>query len=67
VREVKLEGILRLLAKELHARGKLQLEETFIDASFAGGKKGGLAVGPAKRERGRKSSLSPMITVFLSP
>ncbi|MGA9898318.1 MAG: transposase, partial [Terriglobales bacterium] len=34
VREGKLEGILRVLAEELHARGKLDLEEAFIDASF---------------------------------
>src|SRR3989475_8778001 len=40
VREGKLEGILRVLAEELHARGKLQLEEAFIDASFTGAKKG---------------------------
>jgi Putative transposase of IS4/5 family (DUF4096) len=40
VREGKLERILRVLAKELHARGKLQLEEAFIDASFTGAKKG---------------------------
>jgi transposase len=36
VREDKLERILRVLAEELHARGKLQLEEAFIDASFTG-------------------------------
>src|SRR5207249_1414607 len=48
VREGKLERILRVLAKELHARGKLQLEEAFIDASFTGAKKGGLAVGPTR-------------------
>lgn len=40
VREGKLEGILRVLAEELHARRKLQLAEAFIDASFTGAKKG---------------------------
>ena len=67
VREDKLERILRVLAAELHARGKLQLEEAFIDASFTGAKKGALPSGPPSAARGRKSSLSPMITVFLSP
>ena len=67
VREGKLEGILRVLAEELHARGKLKLEEAFIDASFTGAKKGAARSGPPSAARGRKSSLSPMITVFLSP
>ena len=40
VREGKLERILHELAEELQARGKLQLEEAFIDASFTGAKKG---------------------------
>ncbi|HEV2468407.1 MAG TPA: transposase [Candidatus Sulfotelmatobacter sp.] len=42
VRAGKLERILRVLAEELQARGKLDLEEAFIDASFTGAKKGGL-------------------------
>lgn len=67
VREGKLERILRVLAEELHARGKLQLEEAFIDASFSGAKKGASQLGPPNAARGRKLSLSPMITVFLSP
>src|SRR6266852_8133572 len=45
VREGKLERILRVLAEELHARGKLQLEEAFIDASFSGAKKGAARLG----------------------
>jgi len=67
VREGKLEGILRVLAEELRARGKLDLEEAFIDASFTGAKKGALRSGPPSVAKGRKSSLSPMITVFLWP
>jgi len=31
-------GILRVLAEELHTRGKLEVEEAFIDASFTGEK-----------------------------
>jgi len=67
VREGKLERILRVLAEELQARGRLRLEEAFIDASFTGAKKGASRLGPPNAARGRKSSLSPMITVFLSP
>ena len=55
VREGKLERILRVLAEELHARGKLKLEEAFIDASFSGAKKRGLAVGPTKRGKGTEN------------
>ena len=67
VREGRLERILRSLAEELQARGKLQLEEAFIDASFTGAKKGASRSDQPSAERERKSSLSPMITVFLSP
>jgi transposase len=67
VREGKLEGILRVLAEELRVRGKLDLEEAFVDASFTGAKKGALRSGPPSVAKGRKSSLSPMITVFLWP
>ena len=67
VREGKLEGIWRALAEELHARGKLKLEEAFIAASFTGAKKGASRSGLASAAKGRKSSLSPMLTVFLSP
>ena len=67
VRAGKLERILHGLAEELQARGKLDLEEAFIDASFTGAKKGASRSGPPSAAKGRKSSLSPMITVFLSP
>jgi transposase len=67
VREGKLERILRAPAEELQARGKLQLEEALIDAFFTGAKKGASRSGPRNAAKGRKSSLSPMITVFLSP
>ena len=67
VREGKLERILRALAEELQARGKLQLEEAFVDAYFTGAKKGASRSGPPNAVKERRSSLSPMITVFLSP
>ena len=67
VREGKLERILRVLAEELQARGRLQLEEAFIDASFTGAKKGASRSGPPNAAKGRKSSLLPMVAAFLSP
>ena len=67
VRAGKLERILHGLAEELQARGKLDLEEAFIDASFTGAKKGASRSGPPNAAKKRKSSLLPMITVFLSP
>jgi len=67
VREGKLERILRVLAKELQAQGKLRLEEAFIDASFTGAKKGASRSGLPSGAKGRKSSLSPMMAVFVSP
>ena len=54
IRSGKLEETLRLLASHLHERGKLNLEEAFVDATFASAKKGGLAVGPTCRGKGTK-------------
>jgi hypothetical protein len=65
VREGSLERILRFLAEGLQARGKFELEEAFIDASFTG-QETGLTVGPPSAEKDRKSSLWRMTTVFLS-
>src|SRR5271154_5639960 len=67
VRRGKLEEALRRLARHLHERGKLNLEEAFIDATFASAKKGALEWVPRGGARARKSSLSPLVTVFLSP
>ena len=67
VREGKLEQILRGLVEELRARGKLQLEEAFIDASFPGAKKGASRSGLPGAVRARKSWLSPLLPAFLWP
>jgi transposase len=67
VRNGKLEKVLGLLAKHLHERGKLSLREAFIDAMFASAKKGVLRSVLHAAARGQRSSLSPLITVFLSP
>jgi transposase len=40
VREGKLVTVLRLLARHLHERSKLHLDEAFVDATFESAKKG---------------------------
>jgi hypothetical protein len=65
VRDDKLVTTLRLLAKHLHERGKLNLEEAFVDATFASAKKGALRSARPGAARARKSSLSSQATVFL--
>jgi transposase len=67
VRAGTLEKALRLIATHLHQQGKLNLQEAFVDATFASAKKGALHSDPLAGARERKSSLSPLITVFLSP
>ena len=67
MREGKLVEVLRLLARHLHQRGKLNLDEAFVDATFASAKKGGLASVRPGAARAPRSSLSPLVTVFLSP
>ena len=42
------------LARELEASGWLDLRECFIDGSFAPAKRGGTAVGKAKKGKGSK-------------
>lgn len=58
---------LHLLAKHLHERGKLHLNEAFVDATFASAKKGALRSARPSAARAPRSSLSPLVTVFLSP
>ena len=67
IRTGKLEEALRLLARLLYEQGKLNLEEAFVDATFASAKKGALRSAPRGGARARRSSLSPLATVFLSP
>ena len=67
VRSGQLEEALQRLARKLHQRGQLNLDEAFVDATFASAKKGGLPSAPRAAARARKSSLSPLVTVFLSP
>src|SRR6202789_1175493 len=67
VRSGKLVEALRLLARHLHERGKLNLDEAFVDATFASAKKGALPLVQPAAAKAPRSSLSPLITVFLSP
>src|SRR5512136_1818969 len=67
VRSGQLEQALAVLARHLHQRGRLNLDEAFVDATFASAKKGALLSAPPVAARGRRSSLSPLVTVFLSP
>lgn len=67
IRDGKLIEALRLLARLLHEQGKLNLDEAFVDATFASAKKGALPSVLPAAGRARRSSLSPLITVFHSP
>ena len=67
IRTGKLEQALRLLARLLYEQGKLNLEEAFVDATFASAKKGASRSAQPGAARAPRSSLSPLITVFLSP
>lgn len=60
-------GILRVLAKDLEERGKLDLSECFIDGSFSGAKKGGPAWVQRNVGREARSWRSQSALVFLSP
>ena len=63
----KLEQALKLLARLLYEQGKLNLDEAFVDATFASAKKGALPSAPPVAARAPRSSLSPLVTVFHSP
>jgi transposase len=54
VRSGVLKDILSVVAEALHDEGHLDLQEAFIDGSFAPAKKGGLCVGKTKRGKGTK-------------
>jgi hypothetical protein len=67
VQSGKLEKVLRKLAERLQAEGRLNLEEAFIDATFVAAKKGASELVLPSEAKGRRSRLSPLATVFLSP
>src|SRR3972149_39881 len=67
VRAGALAKALRKLAQRLQAEGRLHLEEAFIDAMFAAAKKGASGLVLPSEAKGRRSRLSPLATVYLSP
>jgi len=67
VRSGALAKALRKLAQRLRAEGRLNLEEAFIDATFAAAKKGASELVLPSEAKGRRSRLSPLATVYLSP
>ena len=67
VRSGALAKALRKLARRLRAEGRLNLEEAFIDATFAAAKKGASGLVLPSEAKGRRSRLSPLVTVYLSP
>jgi transposase len=67
VRAGVLRGVLEALAEDLRSRGKLDLSECFVDATFVSAKKGAL---PSARPSGAKVRSSwqwQTALVFLSP
>lgn len=66
-RDGTLTRLLQALAEDLRDRGKLDLSETFIDASFSSAKKGALLSARLVAEKALKSWRLPTAMVFLSP
>jgi transposase len=66
-RDDTLTRLLHALAEDLRVRGKLDLSETFIDASFSAAKKGALLSARLAAEKAVKSWRSQTAMVFLSP
>ncbi len=67
IRSGKLTEALKLLAVHLHDRGRLNLDEAFVDATFASAKKGGSPSGRRAGAKAPRSSLSPLVTIYLPP
>src|SRR5271163_3739477 len=66
-RDELLTDVLTRLAEDLRDRGKLDLSETFIDATFSSAKKGALLSARLAEEKAVKSWRSSTAMVFLSP
>lgn len=60
-------GLLRALADDLRDRGKLDVSECFVDATFASAKKGAMELATPARARGSRSWQWSTAMVFLSP
>ena len=67
VHEGTLVKVLQALAEDLLARGQLDLAETFLDATFAGAKKGAVQLVQHAAAKGPRSWQLRSAMVFLSP
>jgi len=67
VEEWVLDSILKALAEDLRRRGKIDLSECFIDATFAGAKKGVRTLDLQSVGKGARSWQFQTVMVFLSP
>jgi transposase len=67
VKEWVLDTILKALAEDLRRRGKIDLSECFIDATFAGAKKGVRTLDLQSVGKGARSWQFQTAMVFLSP
>jgi transposase len=67
VRTGVMRKILEALARDLEERGKINLEECFIDGTFVAGKKGATKSGKPSAARAPNSWSSAMLLVFRSP
>lgn len=61
------ELVLQRLVQDMEARGQIQLEECFIDGTFASAKKGALVWVPQSVEKAPRSWLFRTKTLFQSP
>lgn len=61
------ENILRALAEDMEHRGKIRLEECFMDGSFASAKKGVRILAQPSGEKAQRSWRSEIKMVFRSP
>src|SRR6186713_221750 len=66
-RSGRLDRLLQRLAEDLRDRGKIDLSEAFVDATFAGAKKGALPLALPAVVKAAKSWRSATAMVFLSP
>jgi len=67
VEDGTLTKVLRCLAEDLRSRGQIDIEECFIDGTFASAKKGALEWGKLSGARVRSSWRWQTALVFLSP
>jgi transposase len=66
-RSGRLDRLLTRLAEDLRDRGKIDLTEAFVDATFAGAKKGARPLALPAVVKGARSWRSATAMVFLSP